>query len=93
MSVGYSELYYKAIALGFTRDGGGGGTITPAQAVALINAGLGQEFWQQGIANAIFVNDWTEDSPDLAPYLNAGTGDTAKRRRRCKRYQYDGRYR
>jgi len=75
MSVGYSELYYKAIALGFTRDGGGGGTITPAQAVALINAGLGQEFWQQGIANAIFVNDWTEDSPDLAPYLNAGTGE------------------
>ena len=37
--------------------------------VALINTALGQNFWQQGISNAVFVNDWSEDSPELAPYL------------------------
>jgi len=45
------------------------GYSTPDDIVTLINTALGQNFWQQGISNAVFVNDWSEDSAELAPYL------------------------
>jgi len=45
------------------------GLSNPDDIVQAINQSLGQNFWQQGISNAVFVNDWSEDSPELAPYL------------------------
>lgn len=45
------------------------GYANPTDIVNAINQALGQNFWQQGISNAIFVNDFSAGSTDLAPYL------------------------
>ncbi|MEE8327341.1 MAG: hypothetical protein V3R32_00920, partial [Nitrosomonadaceae bacterium] len=46
--------------------------------VNLINQALGVNFWQQGISNAIFVNDVSEDSLELSPYLANSGPNTGK---------------
>jgi len=51
------------------------GLSNPDDIVQAINQSLGQNFWQQGISNAVFVNDWSEDSPEL-PGRNNGARDS-----------------
>ena len=48
----------------------GSGSMTGAEIIAAINATLGNNYWQQGVSNCIFINDLSETSPELAPYVN-----------------------
>jgi len=59
-----------------TGNGTAGDPLGINDIVNLINQALGVNFWQQGISNAIFINDVSEDSPELSPYL-ATTGPNA----------------
>lgn len=49
-----------------------------ADIISLINAELGNVWWQQGLSNVIYVRDFSASSPELAPFLATSGPNTGK---------------
>lgn len=71
MSLSEAEFIEKCAEFGVKIPTPPGGTpMTGAEIIAAINGTLGYNYWINGISSAIFVNDLSESSADLAPYVD-----------------------